>query len=35
MVIAQGTPEMVVSSPGSFTGDYLRPVLGVTAMAAD
>jgi excinuclease ABC subunit A len=35
MVIAQGTPEMVVTTPGSFTGDYLRPVLGVTAMAAD
>lgn len=35
MVIAEGTPETVASTPGSFTGDYLRPVLGTTALAAD
>lgn len=34
-VIAEGTPEMVATTPGSFTGEYLRPVLGVTALAAD
>ncbi|MFN8593233.1 MAG: excinuclease ABC subunit UvrA [Thermomicrobiales bacterium] len=34
-VIAEGTPEMVAATPGSFTGDFLRPVLGVTALAAD
>lgn len=35
MVIAEGTPEAVAATPGSFTGDYLRPILGVAAMAAD
>ncbi|MCD6031613.1 MAG: excinuclease subunit, partial [Thermomicrobiales bacterium] len=35
MVIAEGTPEAIASTPGSFTGDFLRPVLGLPAMAAD
>jgi excinuclease ABC subunit A len=35
LVIAEGTPEAIASSPGSFTGDFLRPVLGLSAMAAD
>ncbi len=35
LVIAEGTPEAVAAAPGSFTGDFLRPVLGLPAMAAD
>ncbi len=35
MVVAEGTPEMVASNPDSFTGEYLRPVLELPAMAAD
>ena len=35
MVVAEGTPEMVASNPNSFTGEYLRPVLELPAMAAD
>jgi excinuclease ABC subunit A len=35
LVIAEGTPEAVAAAPGSFTGDFLRPVLGHSAMAAD
>jgi excinuclease UvrABC ATPase subunit len=35
MIIAEGTPEAIAVTPGSFTGDFLRPVLGVSAMAAD
>jgi excinuclease ABC subunit A len=35
LVIAEGTPEAVAATPGSFTGDFLRPVLGVQALAAD
>jgi excinuclease ABC subunit A len=35
LVIAEGTPEAIASSTGSFTGDFLRPVLGLPAMAAD
>ncbi|MDQ3512842.1 MAG: excinuclease ABC subunit UvrA [Chloroflexota bacterium] len=35
LVIAEGTPEAIASAPGSFTGDFLRPILGVEAMAAD
>jgi excinuclease ABC subunit A len=36
MVVAVGTPEQVAESPGSFTGEYLRPVLGMPiAVAAD
>ena len=34
-VIAEGTPEEIAAKPGSFTGDFLRPVLGPSAMAAD
>ncbi|MBA2596718.1 MAG: excinuclease ABC subunit UvrA [Chloroflexia bacterium] len=34
-IIAEGTPEAIAATPGSFTGDYLRPVLGLPAMAAD
>jgi excinuclease ABC subunit A len=35
LVIAEGTPEAIAATPGSFTGDFLRPVLGLPAMAAD
>lgn len=28
MIVAQGTPEEVAGTPGSFTGQYLKPVLG-------
>ncbi len=35
LVIAEGTPEAVAATPSSFTGDFLRPVLGLPAMAAD
>jgi excinuclease ABC subunit A len=35
LVVAEGTPETIAATPGSFTGDFLRPVLGVAAMAAD
>jgi excinuclease ABC subunit A len=35
LVIAEGTPEMIAATPGSFTGDFLQPVLGLPAMAAD
>ena len=28
LVIAEGTPEAIAATPGSFTGDFLRPVLG-------
>ncbi|MCC6313093.1 MAG: excinuclease ABC subunit UvrA, partial [Thermomicrobiales bacterium] len=34
-IVAEGTPEDVAAAPGSFTGDFLRPVLGMTALAAD
>ena len=27
-IVAQGTPEEVAETPGSFTGQYLKPVLG-------
>ena len=27
-IVAQGTPEEVAGTPGSFTGQYLKPVLG-------
>jgi excinuclease ABC subunit A len=30
LVIAQGTPEDVANTPGSFTGQYLRPLLPAT-----
>ncbi len=35
MVVAEGTPEMVAANPHSFTGEFLRPVLELPAMAAD
>jgi excinuclease ABC subunit A len=35
LVIAEGTPEAIAATPGSFTGDFLRPVIGPSAMAAD
>jgi excinuclease ABC subunit A len=35
LVVAEGTPEAIASAPGSFTGDFLRPALGLPAMAAD
>jgi excinuclease ABC subunit A len=35
LVIAEGTPEAIAATTGSFTGDFLRPVLGLPAMAAD
>ncbi len=31
-VIAQGTPEEVAMIPGSYTGYYLRPILGMTEL---
>ena len=34
-IIVEGTPETVADTPASFTGQYLRPVLGVEQMAAD
>ena len=34
-VVAEGTPEMVAANPNSFTGEFLRPVLELPAMAAD
>jgi len=30
-VVAEGTPEQVAKTPGSFTGEVLRPVLGMSA----
>ncbi|MDQ4099354.1 MAG: excinuclease ABC subunit UvrA, partial [Chloroflexota bacterium] len=34
-VIAEGTPEEIAEHPDSFTGQYLRPILGTTSLAAD
>jgi excinuclease ABC subunit A len=34
-IIAEGTPEDIAMNPDSFTGEYLRPVLGQTTLAAD
>ncbi|MDR0365624.1 MAG: ATP-binding cassette domain-containing protein, partial [Bifidobacteriaceae bacterium] len=31
LVVAQGTPEKVAEEPASFTGQYLRPLLGLGA----
>ena len=28
LVIAEGTPEQVAEVPGSFTGQYLKPLTG-------
>jgi hypothetical protein len=33
LVIAEGTPEAVAATPGSFTSDFQRPVLRVRAPA--
>ncbi|MFM9105867.1 MAG: excinuclease ABC subunit UvrA [Chloroflexota bacterium] len=33
-IVAVGTPEEVARTPGSFTGEYLRPVLRLTEAAA-
>jgi excinuclease ABC subunit A len=35
MVIAEGTPEDIAESSGSFTGDFLRPILEPAEIAAD
>ena len=35
MVVAEGTPEEVAATPGSFTGDFLRPMLEPMRLAAD
>lgn len=34
MIIAQGTPETVAATPGSFTGKYLEPLLARSTAAA-
>ncbi len=34
-VIAEGTPEEVALNPASYTGQYLRPILEQTSLAAD
>ncbi len=34
-VIAEGTPEAIAATPNSFTGQFLRPVLALEAVAAD
>ncbi|MDP6151817.1 MAG: excinuclease ABC subunit UvrA [Phycisphaeraceae bacterium] len=34
MVVAQGTPEQVAATPGSYTGDYLKRHLGASLSAA-
>ena len=35
LVVAEGTPEEIACHPQSYTGQFLRPVLGLQAMAAD
>ncbi len=35
LVVAEGTPEEIVATAGSFTGDFLRHVLEPVEMAAD
>ncbi|MGI8963621.1 MAG: excinuclease ABC subunit UvrA, partial [Thermomicrobiales bacterium] len=35
LVVAEGTPEEIVATVGSFTGDFLRHVLEPVEMAAD
>jgi excinuclease ABC subunit A len=35
MIVAEGTPEDIVATAGSFTGDFLRRVLEPVEMAAD
>ncbi|MBA2520599.1 MAG: excinuclease ABC subunit UvrA [Chloroflexia bacterium] len=34
-IVAEGTPEDVANTPESYTGDFLRPALGVASLAAD
>ncbi|MGI8976345.1 MAG: excinuclease ABC subunit UvrA [Thermomicrobiales bacterium] len=34
-IIAEGTPEHLVTSPGSYTGEYLAPALRLASIAAD
>jgi excinuclease ABC subunit A len=34
-IIAEGTPEQIADTPASFTGQFLRPVLDIQAVAAD
>jgi excinuclease ABC subunit A len=33
LIVAEGTPEEVAAVPESFTGEFLRPLVGVTATA--
>jgi len=35
MVVAEGTPEDIAETPGSFTGDFLRPIFELEQIAAD
>lgn len=35
LIVAEGTPEEIARSAGSYTGDYLAPALGVSVAAAD
>ncbi|MEJ7900405.1 MAG: excinuclease ABC subunit UvrA [Thermomicrobiales bacterium] len=35
LVVAEGTPEEIAVAAGSFTGDYLRPILEPAQIAAD
>jgi len=35
MVVAEGTPEDVAHTDGSFTGEFLRPLIAATPIAAD
>ena len=34
-IVAEGTPEQVAATPGSFTGEYLQKVLGQKAEAPE
>ena len=31
-IVAQGTPEKVAATKGSYTGHYLAPLLGMTSL---
>ncbi len=35
MIVAEGTPEDVAATPGSYTGEFLRPLLEPVQIAAD
>jgi excinuclease ABC subunit A len=35
MIVAEGTPEDVANTPGSYTGEFLRPLLEPVQIAAD